>query len=611
MRFSSCIVGAFFLQNFSSSVTAFAVIKDKNALKRNLIDTPTIFGRKYGQIERITRTHTSISHSSTFIQESTTAKDDLINFLKEKDVNNSPNIAEIYRISERMVSAKIDCMNMSNKEIILEAEATMNFWLQSESTKGAEIITEILHSFEDSRRDLVTSRMYELVSYFVLSIECFIYSVMLTIFRTKAIDAWINSSVPNGPEEADKLLQKYENRESNSFVLETYNYHNVMTALSRKIGKKRRDKRKQKDLYKVAMQVEEILRRMEKLVDDTTKKPNVVTYNICISAYSKFGDGRKAEKLLNEMLKRHLQPDVISYNSVIDSWGRSNEKGSAARAESILNAMKEYEVEPDIISYTGVVFAHTRSDEAKSADNALRILESVEESNLASNEFVYNAVLDAFAKSRQKDKVKKADALLSKMISKGLANNVSFNAVLNCYAKSATSGAGSSAEALLERMEQSDEYKPDVISYTCVIDALTKSRNENAAERAQKILERMLKFANEGDVTVQPNAITYNTVINTWASSGRPDAAEKAEELLKRMEKIYESGECKKARPNTISYTSVIDAYARSKSKNNALDAERVFKRMEQKYTEGNENAKPNVHSFNTGKYNVLNEVVS
>ena len=72
-----------------------------------------------------------------------------------------------------------------------------------------------------------------------------------------------------------------------------------------------------------------------------------------------------------------------------------------------------------------------------------------------------------------------------------------------------------------------------------------------------------------------------------------------------------ESGECKKARPNTISYTSVIDAYARSKSKNNALDAERVFKRMEQKYAEGNDNAKPNVHSFNTGKYNVLNEVVS
>ena len=49
----------------------------------------------------------------------------------------------------------------------------------------------------------------------------------------------------------------------------------------------------------------------------------------------------------------------------------------------------------------------------------------------------------------------------------------------------------------------------------------------------------MLKFANEGDVTVQPNAITYNTVINTWASGGRPDAAEKDEELLKRMEKIY------------------------------------------------------------------------
>ena len=185
MRFSSCIVGAFFLQHFSSSVTAFAVIKDKNALRNNLIDTSTIFGRKNGQTERSTRTHTSISHSSTFIQESKTAKDDVINCLKEKDVNNSPNIAEIYRISERLVSAKIDCMNMSNKEIILETEATMIFWLQSESTKGAEIMTEILHSFEDSRRDLVTARMYELVSYFILSIEYLIILLCSPFFEQR------------------------------------------------------------------------------------------------------------------------------------------------------------------------------------------------------------------------------------------------------------------------------------------------------------------------------------------------------------------------------------------------------------------------------------------
>lgn len=43
-----------------------------------------------------------------------------------------------------------------------------------------------------------------------------------------------------------------------------------------------------------------------------------------------------------------------------------------------------------------------------------------------------------------------------------------------------------------------------------------------------------------------------------------------------------------------------MDAYAKTKSSDAGINAERIFKQLEKAYTNGNLNAKPNVHSFNT-----------
>jgi hypothetical protein len=50
----------------------------------------------------------------------------------------------------------------------------------------------------------------------------------------------------------------------------------------------------------------------------------------------------------------------------------------------------------------------------------------------------------------------------------------------------------------------------------------------------------------------------------------------------------------------TLSISEVIDAYAKSSSSDAASNAERIFRMMEADYETGNEDARPNAHSFNT-----------
>jgi pentatricopeptide repeat protein len=98
---------------------------------------------------------------------------------------------------------------------------------------------------------------------------------------------------------------------------------------------------------------------------------------------------------------------------------------------------------------------------------------------------------------------------------------------------------------------------------------------------------------------VQPNTVTINCVLNALA---KDNAASHAEALLTRVEKQQYSDSClDQVCLNAISYTSVIDAYAKSGKRGPAQKAEEIFHQMEQAYKNGNEDAKPNAHSFNAG----------
>ena len=206
---------------------------------------------------------------------------------------------------------------------------------------------------------------------------------------------------------------------------------------------------------------------------------------------------------------------------------------------------------------------------------------------------MYELLIDAWCKL---DLPERAESILNEIqsINAKIANKIElnitpYNTIIHSYKRMMN---GEKAEHIL-RMIQKANIDPDEISYNGVIAAHARNYKQNgSADKARRILEEMEK------VDVEMDIFLFNTVMDAYAKSSWNDglSAKKAEALLDKLESL------ENIQPNTISYTSVIDAYAKSNFNDRADSAERVFRKMEAAHKAGNENAEPNVRSFNAGE---------
>lgn len=415
------------------------------------------------------------------------------------------------------------------------------------------------------------------------------------IIPQQVIDAWARSDHQQAGEYADAILSRIEEKAitnpqltPNRVVL-----NSVMHAHSRQgnIGP-----------------AERIFQTMKANPEMT---PQIGDYNALLSAFARNGDARKAEALLKEMLEKHnfVQPDIISYNCVLDAWHNRKEAGSADRAECILNALQdkfekgESWIKPNARSYSTVAAAYIGRGDA--VEKVQHLLMLAEERGVARDTYNYNILLDAWACSNEPDAAEIAeDVLLNHMEPDGVVNSVSYNTVIKAWKMSDRPDAAQRADAILSRMidimskDSSYAVNPDVFTFTGVIDCYAKSKQPGAATKAVEMFDRMLTSCNEGNFDVKPNTVTLNCVLDALAKCGESGAADQAKALLTRV--LASNEPClDKVHLNTISYTSVIDAYSKSGMAEGAQKAEDVFKMMDTDYANGNKHCKPNLRTYN------------
>ena len=193
-----------------------------------------------------------------------------------------------------------------------------------------------------------------------------------------------------------------------------------------------------------------------------------------------------------------------SFNTVLNCWARSHEKGAAKRATAILRHMERRfasnntDIHPDTSSYTTVIKAWAGSREKTSISTVEDIVRRLERMHELRHEQGND--------SDQSVDTVKPSALV-------------YNAVINCYAKSTLTDASARAINVLERMKDvcqqggRDDCCPDVITYTSVIDTLAKEGTTDAAARAQTLLEELeLEYNQTRNRMLKPNVRTYTSV---------------------------------------------------------------------------------------------------
>ena len=220
--------------------------------------------------------------------------------------------------------------------------------------------------------------------------------------------------------------------------------------------------------------------------------PDRISYNTVIAAWakagrrnawyrnsSKLGDenhlAKRAEAILYKMDASGIRPDTTSFNTCISAWSRSGQgKKAADRAEALLLAMEQL------------------SEEGGSAED--------EGSLVCPDGRTYSAVIEAIANSGDHDAPYRAQKVIERMkrISKK-PNIFAYNSLINCWTRCSRNdrGAAARADEILAQLEKGggdDDClpAPDLVSYCTVIRAWADSADGNKAKRARNVLDRML-----------------------------------------------------------------------------------------------------------------------
>lgn len=155
---------------------------------------------------------------------------------------------------------------------------------------------------------------------------------------------------------------------------------------------------------------------------DPLLKPDVHTANAVLAAYSRdrrrHDSAARAVNFLRKM-EKHVSPDIVSYNSILDLMGKRGMSSDARRLLSKMNN-SESKAKPDIISYNCVLTALAKDPGATPEDVESLISDmdhlAGSKNNFKPDKVSFTIAIDAWARSTHPTRVDKANRLLKEMI---------------------------------------------------------------------------------------------------------------------------------------------------------------------------------------------------
>jgi Pentatricopeptide repeat domain len=330
--------------------------------------------------------------------------------------------------------------------------------------------------------------------------------------------AWAKSGVAEAPQNAERLLKRMLEHEyihpdgiSYNSVVDAWAYSGRPESLQK---------------------VRQIWQHMEQLYADGTKnqneddnqdqkiiiKPTIRTVNSIIHAHSKrvqefaeardFDSARKtareAEEFLELMKERYEQtqdpdhmPDVTTYTSVMDTYGRCGRYASTIKAKELLEELQDlYEetgnprLKPNVRTYTSLITAWSKTKSNESPMAAQALLDEMcnsKDPDLQPNMRTFTSVIQAWGRSPDHTKAQRALKLLQLL-------KQQHNEATNPNLKA--------------------ELKPSLITYNAALEACCRCQGDLEQQMgALKIAFAILKAINQRDSGLTASHVTYATVL--------------------------------------------------------------------------------------------------
>ena len=278
-----------------------------------------------------------------------------------------------------------------------------------------------------------------------------------------------------------------------------------------------------------------LFKHLNKKVDEPAKKLKLDIKEKVIASVSKWENAKSIQKfnsmiisnndkttdafkILNVMQKSGINPDIVTYNCLIDMSHRLDQKEQAVKLYEEINDFTN-PVQPDIVTYNilikGLVFEIRENRDNKEAVNTL-----------------FEKVKSIFSDLRLRGNI--------------IPNEITFNTAIDACIEAECL---ESAWSFFNEM-QTNNVKPDLYTYSTLVKALKCSQNLSE-DNLHKALD-ILKKINQGECeNIKADEILYNSVIDTCIKYNKIDIAEK----------LYQEMISKAIFPSTITYSIMMKAY--------------------------------------------------
>jgi hypothetical protein len=251
--------------------------------------------------------------------------------------------------------------------------------------------------------------------------------------------------------------------------------------------------------------------------------PDTRTYNIVLLALANNPDleaPNRAMKFLDNMkAMSSSKPDTVSYNTAISAFTK---KGSVNAALNILeDIFVQREIELNSKFFSSLIYSLSQTEARDAPIVAERIVSDLlERQHSDVTTEICNALIQCWGRSEISDPLRRAiraneiltDMMEGKYSLYASPDVITFSSVIDIWAKSGDPEAADRAEAVLKQML--GIAKPNVKTYTATIQAHARGQDRDKAKRAQELLQRMKADYANGNLDAEPNIYVYNAVLN-------------------------------------------------------------------------------------------------
>ncbi|XP_051138589.1 pentatricopeptide repeat-containing protein At5g48730, chloroplastic [Andrographis paniculata] len=284
--------------------------------------------------------------------------------------------------------------------------------------------------------------------------------------------------------------------------------------------------------YSRSGRFDEAFHILEKMKEMRSSQPDVHTYSILIKSLLHVYDFDRVKSLVSEMESRGINPNTITYNTLLDAYGKSKK---FTEMESVLVEMlRRKDCRPDVWTMNSTLRAFGGSGQIEMMENCY---EKFQSAGIEPNIKTFNILLDSYGKSENYGKMSAVMQYMQRYHFSWTV--VTYNVVIDAFGR-----AGDLKQMeFLFRLMQSERIKPNCVTLCSLV------RAYGNAGKGEKIAS-VLRFIENSDVML--DTVFFNCLVDAYGMMG----------CFAEMKGVIEMMTRRGCEPDKVTYRTMMKAYS-------------------------------------------------